>query len=78
MLSEAANRYIAKGNKFADENISNILQRIDPSIVSTVYLRSRIVVSKKCVDLIKDALKQCNKFISFEDAEYWEQLGFTS
>lgn len=61
-------------NKFADENISNILQRIDPSIVSTVYLRSRIVVSKKCVDLIKDALKQCNKFISFEDAEYWKQL----
>lgn len=65
-------------NKFADENIPNVLQRIDPSIVSTVYLRSRIVVSKKCVDLIKDALKQCNKFISFEDAEYWEQLGFTS
>lgn len=61
-------------NKFADDNISKILQRIDPSIVSTVYLRSRIVVSKKCVDLIKDALKQCNKFISFEDAEYWEQL----
>ena len=65
-------------NKFADENISNVLQRIDSSIVSTVYLRSRIVVSKKCVDLIKDALKQCNKFISFEDAGYWEQLGFTS